>query len=53
MLKELSTTYDFNAEEFADEPSDLDQDNPVNMSNEAWREFYAEHPEAWDYASDY
>lgn len=32
-------------EEYADEPSDLDQENPVDCSVEAWLEIYNRNPE--------
>jgi hypothetical protein len=32
-----------------DEPSDLDQNNPTDVSADTWRELYAKNPDLMDY----
>lgn len=38
-------------EEYEDEldNGDVDQNNPVDMSADAWAEYYAKNPDAFDY----
>jgi hypothetical protein len=36
-------------EEYADEPSDTDPNNPVNMSREAWDNLYSRNPDALEH----
>lgn len=35
-----------------DELDDTDQENPVEMSKEAWSDYYAKHPDALDHGDD-
>lgn len=38
--------------QYEDEIDDTDQDNPVDMSSEAWSDLYAKHPDLLDHPAD-